>query len=848
MPDRVLQPIGNGRSLIPGIIHQTWKTSDIPEEFRFFQRSWVRHHPGWEYRLWTDEDNREFIGRHYPWFLPVYDGYASAICRADAIRYFLLRHFGGVYADLDFECLQPFDELLRDTEALLGLEPNKHLEWHRHIVGDRTELACNALMASRPGHPFWDHVIACMLERRREPGPLAATGPIMLTAALATYRDRAPVRMTASELLYPLDSNETGEGQAFDLQVWVGKTSRSVAVHHWANTWVKKSPRDRSETSTRPAVPVAAAPVRILDRRMLEFSGSVHPRNLKPLDGPVPMVSCLMVTRDRAALARNAIRCFLDQTWPNRELVILDDSEDPALERIVQEFDDPRIRFLRIPPEGKTLGHLRNEAVALARGEYVCQWDDDDLYDPARIELQMHAILVNRAAACMLQRWTIWWPQAHRLASSRHRAWEGSLICRKDRMPEYPDLRRGEDTPVAETLLDRERVVLLDMPRLYIYRAHAGNTFDPTHFDAHWESATARFEGGDYARALQELAKRLDLNGEGIHPGPLRPSRAGAGSASSTRAADAGESVPSESGMSLQDPAPGSDTPGTESAESPDRATTRPGRVRAAETLRKTRDPLPSVLVLTPLKDAERFLPGYLRLLEALDYPADRLALGLLEGDSTDQSFAWLQDHRERLEKRARALTLLQSHHGNRLARNVRHAADDQYARRRILALCRNELFRQAYSGEDYVLWIDVDVIDYPATILHDLLAAEKPAVVPHCVLDSGGPTFDLNSFVAVASPINRPWSFARQSLIQPPRGTNRMYLDAFRSRAIVELDAVGATMLLLKAQSLVDLGITFPPYSYRGYIESEGLAMMARDRGVRCWGIPDLEIIHARE
>jgi len=31
------------------------------------------------------------------------------------------------------------------------------------------------------------------------------------------------------------------------------------------------------------------------------------------------------------------------------------------------------------------------------------------------------------------------------------------------------------------------------------------------------------------------------------------------------------------------------------------------------------------------------------------------------------------------------------------------------------------------------------------------------------------------------------------------------------------------------------------------GEIETEGLAIMARDMGVQCWGVPDLEIIHAR-
>ena len=39
--------------------------------------------------------------------------------------------------------------------------------------------------------------------------------------------------------------------------------------------------------------------------------------------------------------------------------------------------------------------------------------------------------------------------------------------------------------------------------------------------------------------------------------------------------------------------------------------------------------------------------------------------------------------------------------------------------------------------------------------------------------------------------------------------------------------------------------GLVFPSYSHRGYIETEGLAAMAHDMGVQCWGMPGLRIVH---
>jgi mannosyltransferase OCH1-like enzyme len=45
--------------------------------------------------------SRDFIAKEYPWFLSTYDGYAFPIQRVDTVRYFILRHYGGIYLDLD---------------------------------------------------------------------------------------------------------------------------------------------------------------------------------------------------------------------------------------------------------------------------------------------------------------------------------------------------------------------------------------------------------------------------------------------------------------------------------------------------------------------------------------------------------------------------------------------------------------------------------------------------------------------------------------------------------------------------------------------------------------------------
>lgn len=52
-------------------------------------------HPGWEYRLWTDAENRELVQEHYPWLLETYDRLPENIMRADMARILYMHQFGG---------------------------------------------------------------------------------------------------------------------------------------------------------------------------------------------------------------------------------------------------------------------------------------------------------------------------------------------------------------------------------------------------------------------------------------------------------------------------------------------------------------------------------------------------------------------------------------------------------------------------------------------------------------------------------------------------------------------------------------------------------------------------------
>jgi inositol phosphorylceramide mannosyltransferase catalytic subunit len=228
------------RMAIPPIIHQTWKDETVPVPMQELAESWRLNHPGWEYRLWTDAQNREFIRIRYPEFLVRYDSYPYHIQRVDAVRYFILYTFGGLYVDLDFECIHSLERLLAEHECLFGLEPQEHCEIHNrnHIIG-------NALMATVPRHSFFRAIIDDLADYNPSPGHrndviLDTTGPFMLARVYERCRS-ATVALLPSRYFYPLSLYDLERAvQNGYSEVDHQKLRQAYAVHHFAGTWWRR--------------------------------------------------------------------------------------------------------------------------------------------------------------------------------------------------------------------------------------------------------------------------------------------------------------------------------------------------------------------------------------------------------------------------------------------------------------------------------------------------------------------------------------------------------------------------------------------------------------------------------
>ena len=109
-------------SRIPKIIHQTWKSRDLPENYKKYSNSWKNKHPEWEYKFYDDDDCIQFMSFYYPQFLNCYNSLEIPVMKADMFRYLVLYQFGGIYADIDAECLKSVDELLDDSLMIVGID------------------------------------------------------------------------------------------------------------------------------------------------------------------------------------------------------------------------------------------------------------------------------------------------------------------------------------------------------------------------------------------------------------------------------------------------------------------------------------------------------------------------------------------------------------------------------------------------------------------------------------------------------------------------------------------------------------------------------------------------------
>ena len=228
-----------------------------------------------------------------------------------------------------------------------------------------------------------------------------------------------------------------------------------------------------------------------------------------------PLVSCIMPTYNRRHFVPQAIKYFLRQDYPHKELIILDDGTDTIRDLVP---DLPEMQYMALPTK-LTVGEKRNLAVEASHGEIIVHWDDDDWMHPGRIRYQVEPLL--RASADVsgiskvlfydvrtAQLWLYEYPK------QQHEWLYGGSLCYHKAFwakKRFAPLNIGEDTQFIWT---RPMGKMLALPDFHFYVAliHPHNTSEKSLSGAWWH----RWQGESAAELLGE-------DWVFYRPGPLPP-------------------------------------------------------------------------------------------------------------------------------------------------------------------------------------------------------------------------------------------------------------------------------------------------------------------------------------
>lgn len=193
----------------------------------------------------------------------------------------------------------------------------------------------------------------------------------------------------------------------------------------------------------------------------------------------MPSVTAVMVTGHdpaRRCLALHTIYHFTRQTYPDCELLVLNQSD----ERLLCQPNPPRVREV-LTGQGLILGATRNLAWELSTSDLLCCWDDDDIHHVDMIDYMVGSYDANVVApinqlVAMLGSEIVF-------VSTMPGGYTNSMLWPRSCKARYPEIARREDTIFFARLRKEFKVVPLDNPPHYYVRLfHGHNVWGEEHF------------------------------------------------------------------------------------------------------------------------------------------------------------------------------------------------------------------------------------------------------------------------------------------------------------------------------------------------------------------------------
>lgn len=200
-----------------------------------------------------------------------------------------------------------------------------------------------------------------------------------------------------------------------------------------------------------------------------------------------PLVSAIMPTRGRPQWAKQAVESFAVQTYPKRELIIIDDINERSFPNGGIEIPRCNSLVIYLLHKSRSIAEKRNLCCSYAKGDLICHWDSDDHSEPARIQSQVDFIERSEASVIGCHSMLFHMEQGDcwfKYCGYGDYAIGTSLMYRKSWWTDHPfrdggpgyQANVGEDSEFVKAAQRLGQLATVDADTLMYARIHATNT------------------------------------------------------------------------------------------------------------------------------------------------------------------------------------------------------------------------------------------------------------------------------------------------------------------------------------------------------------------------------------
>lgn len=182
---------------IPKIIHQIQeeRTMCASTFLLDLSQSWIDNHPLWRYKLWSLQDVKNLIYNNFSDFSIFYDNRLNAKILLEVGRYFILYHDGGLFVDSDIECIEHFDDIIKEKQCYFSYAP----------LLSSNKLINNSLIISEKGASFLEFIIRRLTN---DLSSLIEEREYFLNNTYSLYDNKCEVELMLSQIVNPCSSIE----------------------------------------------------------------------------------------------------------------------------------------------------------------------------------------------------------------------------------------------------------------------------------------------------------------------------------------------------------------------------------------------------------------------------------------------------------------------------------------------------------------------------------------------------------------------------------------------------------------------------------------------------------------